>query len=237
MGHTIHTMVNRNRLILVSAMLLSACGSIEGQVRDGVTGEVLPNARVTLHYSNDPSGFFDSPKVENAKTNSVGQFVFDQESGFRLEVSTTDGHKTAVSLCPKSPFTVYIDSPYPQLKFTNRLILTSSGTLKEGEVPKENRSSASELGISVTAIDTDDSFTLSLRAEGGMALVEGTGAVPSAPALPYKTSLDLDFEDDCGWIFVEQGGRIVAVIEARPFDRLSLPDGYHETSLMFAELP
>lgn len=230
-------MVNCNRLILVSAMLLSACGSIEGQVRDGVTGEILPNARVKLHYANDPSGFLDSPKVENAKTNSAGQFVFDQESGFRLEVSTRDGRATAASLCPKSPFTVYLGSPYAGLKFTNRLVLTSSGTLNEGKVPKENRSSASELGISVTAIDADDSFTLSLRAEGGMAFVEGTGAVPSAPALPYKKSLDLDFEEDCGWIFIEQDGRIVAVIEARPFDRLSLPGGYHENSLLFAELP
>ena len=230
-------MLGRIPSLVVAAVLVAGCGSIEGDVRDGVTGRALSNARVELHYSDDPSGFFGKPKVMNTVTDDRGGFAFSQSGGNRLEVVTDDGRQTTASPCARSPFTIYVGGPYPGLKLTRPLVLNSAGTPEAGEIPQDRKVFASELGLSASDQTGDDAFSLSLAAEGGIAFVEGTGSVPSAPALPYEKALDLDLRNECGWIFVAQGGRIVAVIEARPLGISSEAGGYRESTLMFAELP
>lgn len=230
-------MTPRSTMAMGAALLLAACGSIEGIVRDAATGQPVPGATVALTYSNDPSGFFFGNKIERTATGADGRFAIGQDGGLSLTVSLPDGRRESTVLCPRSPMTVYIGGLYPHVKLNRPLVPVASGQPSAGDLPGPGRMEAGALGLSVRRPHDEQGRALAIEAEGGVAFVSGTGAIPPAPPLPYPKAVSLDFRKDCGWIFVEHQGRVAAVIEARPPLLLSLPNGYREMTLMFAELP
>jgi hypothetical protein len=231
-------MTFRNTCALYAALLLAACGSIQGIVRDAETGQPVPGATVELLYSNDPSGFFFGTKVERATTDGDGRFTIGQDGGYSLKVSSPDGRSAKAEVCARSPMTVYVGGTHPHVKMNRVLVLFASGKPGAGDLPRsERRMEAGALGLSVHRPQDERGNALVIEAEGGVAFVPGTGAIPAAPPLPYPKNLSVDFRKDCGWIFVERHGRHAAVIHARPPSSLSTPNGYKEVTLMFAELP
>ena len=227
----------RRPLVLISALLTAGCGSVEGDVRDGMTGEPVPGARVTLHYTNDPSGFFSGRKTASVVTGATGAFAFERDSGHRLEIATPDGREATGSLCTQSPFSVFVGGPYPGMRLNRPLTLTSTGSPLPDELPAEGRLDASDLGLSVRQAGGGEGAALSFTADEGLIFVRGTGSVPMPPPLPYPKLLDVDLNKECGWIFVARDGRVAAVLDARTPHHLSTPSGYEESSLLFAELP
>lgn len=219
------------------AMLASACGSIEGVVRDGASGTPIADADVTLTYSDDPSGFFGGPQTKHATTQTDGRFTLDQDGGIDLSVSTSTGRAVRASLCPRSPFDVYVGGPFEGVRTNSTLVLMSSGEPRTQDFPEENRKMAGDLGLTFSEIGDGNDDGYNIEAAGGIAFVPGTGAIPAPPPLPYSQNLFLDFATECGWLFVQRNDRVVAAIEARPPTSLATPEGYKETRLMFAELP
>jgi hypothetical protein len=117
------------------------------------------------------------------------------------------------------------------------LVLSASGTPAPDDLNDSPRLHASALGLVVQPSPDGQAETLSITAEGGVAFVPGTGAIPLAPTRPYPTHLSFNPRTDCGWIFVERAGRIAAVIAAAHPHELSTPSGYRERTLLFSELP
>lgn len=226
---------------LFAVMPLVACsaGAINGTVRDAATGQPVPGATVVLRYSSpDLIGLFGGgSKTETTTTDASGRFRMTRDSGVSLDVRTADGRQASADVCARSPMTVYVGGPYVRMRLTRFLVLHASGKPDPDDVNGSQRLDASALGLMVQTLRQGSSETLSMSADGGVAFVSGTGNVPAAPPLPYAKRLSITPGQDCGWIFVERGGRIAAVIAARHPGELSTPSGYRERSLMFSELP
>ena len=230
-------MNTRNPCVFALALLAAACGSIEGTVRDGSTGTPIAGATVTLTYNKDPSGFFGAPQTAQAESDDNGHFVIAEAGGYRLGASTRDGRSIDTSPCPQSPVTIYVGGPNPGLRLNRILEISSSGEPQPGELSEGERTPASTLGLSFRELSGENGDRLVVEADGGVAYVAGTGAIPAAPTLPYDKTLTLDFRKDCGWIFVEKDGEVAAVISARSPGKLVTPGGFEQSSLMFAKLP
>ncbi len=209
---------------------------MDGVVRDGSTGAPIAGANVTLTYSNDPSGFFGQLRTATTVTDRDGHFVIGRGSGYSLSVTNPDGANINTSPCPRSPVTIYIGGPHPGLRINRNLEIFSSGAPQPGDISEDERTPASALGLSFRQPDGDNSNRLVIEADGGVAFVAGTGAIPTAPPLPYEKLLTLDFRKNCGWIFVEKDGEVAAVISAMSPDRHITPSGFERSSLMFADL-
>lgn len=228
-------------LALCAALFLPACtsGTVHGVVRDAETGQPVPKASVVWTFNTSGlSGLLGgSVKTETAITDGDGKFVIPG-SAISLKVSAPDGRNASTDTCPDSPMTVYVGEAYPHIIRTTRLlVLSASGNPSPGDLGESRRLRAMDLGLTVKLAKDGRRETLSIEAEGGVAFVPGTGAIPTAPALPYPTRLSFDPGKDCGWIFVQRRGRVSAVIKARHPAGLSTPSGYQETTLMFSELP
>ena len=222
---------------MLSAFFTTGCGAIEGEVRDGVNGRPVADAVITLHYSADPSGFISDGRSMTTTTGESGAFTFKRDNGHRLEVTAQDGRRATGSVCARSPFTVFVGSPYPGLRLNRPLILSRNGSPPANALDDERRLDAGDLGLSVSRADGSDGASFTFAADQGLVFVEGTGSVPLPPPLPYPDLLALDLGTVCGWIFVARQGRAAAVIEARAPQHLAMPGGYEEISLLFAELP
>ena len=225
---------------LFAALLLPACstGAVHVVVRNAGTGLPVPGASVALTYSTpDLAGLFGGRvKRVTTITDGDGKFVI-RGSAISLDVSAPDGQSASVDMCPSSPMTVYVGGAYTHIRTNRLLVLSASGKPSPSDLSDSGRLHARDLGLMVTPAQDDHGETLSIEAEGGVAFVPGTGAIPTAPTLPYPAQLSFNPRRDCGWIFVQRGGRVAAIIKARPPSGLSTPSGYQETTLVFSELP
>ena len=226
---------------LFAALPLAACsyGAIQGSVRDATTGQPIPGAAVALTYSSpDLIGLFGGgTRIETTTTDASGRFKIARDGGSGLDIRTPDGRRANGRVCPRSPTTVYVGGPYARVRMNHLLVLSASGTPAPDDLNNSPRLHASALGLVIQASRDGQAETLSITAEGGVAFVPGTGAIPIAPTRPYPTHLSFNPRTDCGWIFVERAGRIAAVIAAADPHELSTPSGYRERTLLFSELP
>lgn len=225
----------RNAVMAVFVFFLAACSPMTGEVRDATTGALIAGANVELEYSPDPSGFFIGTRIERTTTDAEGRFSFRRDSGFSLTAISRLGDRVRTSPCGRSPFTIYLGGPNQNMRFSSTLVLSRSGEPQPKDLPETTRMHASDLGLTASRIGEAD-MQWRFTNDEGLSFVPGTGAVPVPPEGPYPTILEMDFQQDCGWIFVRHRGRIAAIVQARPTDQLVTPGGYEETSLMYAAL-
>ncbi len=234
-------MSRRISCALIATLPLAACssGAIQGSVRDAATGQPIAGATVALTYpSPDLIGLFGGgTRIETTTTDASGRFKIARDSGISLDVSAPDGRRANAKVCPRSPMTVYVGGPYARVRMNRNLVLSAAGTPAPDDLNDSPRLHASALGLEVQPSRDGQAETLAITAQGGVAFVPGTGAIPTAPTRPYPARLSFNPRTDCGWIFVEHAGRVAAVIAAGHPIELSTPSGYRERSLQFSELP
>lgn len=196
-----------------AALLLAGCGQhVSGIVRDAATDRPLAGAVIELR--NTGWGFregqlvWDAEKISRVTTGADGRFEFDEDGGVNLRVRALRSKPVDASLCPRSPMVVRVGGPYPDLRADRRLLL---GTAARSEDPRA--ATAKSLGLTASGSALGDGFGLRMEAEGGIHFVEGTGAIPPPPPLPYGRVVDLDLRYACGWMFVSDGASAIAVIQ------------------------
>ena len=225
--------------ILLLAVLEAGCTrSATGIVRDANTGRPIANA--LLQTSNSVWGFrggqpvWDNQSIATAQSGADGRFRFDVAGGTGLSVTAPGYPPVHTSFCPRET-PVLMGGPYPQLLTDRRLIIA-------GELIAQDKDNlhppalASELGVRVSGSIFDKGS--GLRVEGpGVRFVPGTGAIPAAPPLPYPRSAEADLRRECGWFFITDGLRPVAVIEGRHPSGMQVPGGPWRWFLMYTRLP
>lgn len=235
--------MTRLRLTSIAALLLAGCGQhVSGVVRDAATDQPLAGASVELRNIGwgirDGQLVWDAEKVSRATTNGGGRFAFDEDGGVNLQVRSPNHPTIDTSLCARSPMVVRVGGPYPTLRADRRLLLDLSGA----EVQPAGNSSpqtanAADLGLSASGSAGDDASGLRIEAKGGIRLVEGTGAIPPAPPLPYDRAVNLDLGSACGWLFVSDGTSPIAVIQIGAIGWEQDPGGPRRWVMLFTPLP
>lgn len=209
-------------------------------VRDASTGKPVANA--TLQASNVGWGMrggqlvWDKATVSAASSGPDGVFRFDVDGGSNLRVQAPGYPEVRTSFCPRDTL-VLVGGPYPQLVADRRLIFAD--TLGADDADRVHPPAlARELGLTASgpAFGAGGS-RLRIEATGGIRLVPGTGSIPSAPPLPYPRFVELDFNRDCGWLFVSDGASAVAVVEARSPSGRQDPGQPWIWSMLYAPLP
>jgi hypothetical protein len=221
----------------VAAFLLAGCTqSVSGVVQDAATGKPVGSAAVELINSGwgtrDGQPVWDAEKLTRTTTDSQGRFEFAEDGGISLRVRAESHGTMATSLCSRSPMLVRIGGPYADLRVDRRLFLDPG--------PRSARSrqtaSAAQLGISASPAGGEDSL-LRISAKGGTKFVEGTGAIPPTPPLPYDHATDLDLRSACGWLFVSDGNAPIAVIRIAGMAWEQEPGGPRRRVVLYAPLP
>lgn len=212
------------RWLLTSvAILVGGCApGVSGVVKDAATGRTIADAEVELFNSGwgfrDGQLVWDAEKISRTTTDAQGRFQFGRSGGVGLRVTAPGfAQLVAASLCSRSPMTVYIGGPYPELRVDWRLIFGRDGRgavdMKTGY---KRETTTDELGLRLSGTAFTDGYALRVQSTGGVRLVRGTGAIPVPPPLPYDRVVDLDLAADCGWLFVSDGTSPIAVIGVAP---------------------
>jgi hypothetical protein len=226
--------------LLGFAALLGSCGSIGGEVRDASTGKPVAGALVKISTigwgRRDGQLVWDAETIHEARADRHGRFHFSGiDGGGRLQVLSPAGGFDHGALCPREQL-IWVGGPYAALRADRRLIFAD--TLEDGDRDRVHPPAlAKELGVSTSDWTSDGEPVLRLEATGGVKFVAGTGAIPPPPAMPYSPSVEIDFRKDCGWIFVSDGAKPIAVIEARAPSGSQRPGQPWRWSMMFAPLP
>ena len=219
------------------AALLGGCGSIAGEVRDAATGKPVAGAVVKVSTTGwgrrDGQLVWDAETVHEARTGRDGHFRFSGiDGGGRLQVQSAVGQFDHGSLCPRSQL-VWVGGPNAELQ-TNRRLVFADALEPDDEDRTAPPALAGTLGLSGHFADDNSRGRITGK---GVSFVRGTGAIPPAPPLPYAQAVDVDFGADCGWIFVSDGVKPVAVIEARSPSGRQNPGEEWRWSMLFAMLP
>ncbi|MFL6786353.1 MAG: carboxypeptidase-like regulatory domain-containing protein [Sphingomicrobium sp.] len=230
--------VGLSAILLLAGLEAGCTRSATGIVREANTGRPIANA--LLQTSNSVWGFrggqpvWDNESIATAVSDKDGRFRFDVAGGTGLNVTAPGYPPVHTSFCPRET-PVLMGGPYPQLLTDRRLIIA-------GELIAEDNNNvhppalARELGVRVSGSIFDQGSVL--RVEGrGVRFVPGTGAIPAAPPRPYPRAAEADLGRDCGWFFITDGLRPVAVIEARHPSGMQVPGGPWRWFLMYARLP
>jgi hypothetical protein len=229
------------RASLISALMaaLPGCSGASGMVRDAATGRPIANA--ALATSNGSWGFSDGQLVWDRQTISTatsgkdGAFRFDVGGGTGLRVRASGYPDIETSFCSRDTL-VLMGGPYPQLRADRRLDFAEA--LGPEDISSRNPPTlANELGVSASGPAFGDGSTLRIEARGGVSFVPGTGAIPPAPPLPYAKAVEVDFREQCGWVFVSDGSAPIAVIEARHPSGSQYPGQDWVYSMMYTPLP
>lgn len=212
--------------VAIAALVVGGCGQhVSGVVQEAASGRPVANAVVEL--SNTGWGLrngqlvWDAEKVSSTTTDERGRFAFDADGGINLRVRATHHAPVATSLCARSPMIVRIGGPYAGLRTDRRLLPDSDGAL----------------GLTVSPGPGDNEYRLRVEAKGGVRFVEGTGAIPPPPPLPYAGAVELDLRSDCGWLFVSDGASPIAVIQAGALGWEQDPGGARRWVMLYTPLP
>jgi hypothetical protein len=217
--------------------LLAGCtGSAAGEVKDAKTGQ--PVAGAVLQTSNPVWGFrggqpvWDNEKISTAISGPDGRFRFDVSGGTGLNVTARSYRPVRTSFCPGETL-VLMGGPEPGLVTDQRLMIA------DDLAPEESNSShaalARDLGIKVSGSAFSGGSVL--RIDGpGVRFVSGTGAIPAPPPLPYPASAEADVGRQCGWFFISDGRRPIAVIQAARPSAVQAPGRPWRSFLMYAPI-
>lgn len=207
-------------LAFLAAALLGACGSIEGEVRDGATGQPVAGAIVRVSTTGwgrrDGQLVWDAETVHEARTDRNGRFLFEGiDGGGRLQVQSAAGKFDHGALCPTSPMLVWVGGPISAVRTDRPLII--GGEKARASFEDRRAMSTDQLGVRLSGGEPGNaSGSLRLESPAGVAFIAGTGSVPEWPEpAAFRPSAEMDMGRQCGWFFVNTPhGR--AVIDARP---------------------
>jgi hypothetical protein len=228
----------RTFLALVACTLAACSRPATGLVRDAASGR--PVAGAVLQTSNPVWGFngghlvWDKERISTTMSDADGRFRFDVSGGTGLSVSAPGYPNVQTKFCPLDTL-VLMGGPYPALAADRRLLLGDLLTDDDrNSIPPSTL--ARDLGIRASGSIFENGSVLRIEAPG-VRFVPGTGAIPAPPPLPYSSFAQADLARECGWFFVSNGTRAVAVIEAAHPAGIQAPGGPWRWFLMYAPLP
>lgn len=224
-------------MFAIATLALGGCGSLDGQVVHNATGEPVAGAVVELrsHGWGSRNGQFvwDAEKVHTATTDEDGRFSLDASGGSRIIVTTAEGVHGPATPCSRSPMLVRIGGPLAAIRADQVLMFGGS----EADRSEIGGTPASTIGLTVSGPALSDGDELTFAASGGVMFVEGTGAIPAPPPLPYPSTTEVNVKADCGWLFVADGRSAIAVIDLRPPGTAQQPGGERVHTMLFTPLP
>ena len=228
---------------ILMAVLLQACGpTVSGEVRDAGSEQPIPQARVDLidvgWGQRDGQLVWDAEKRASSTSGADGRFAFNETGGGSLRVAAPGGARVEARLCSRSPTIVRVGGPYPDLRADRRLIFNPDGAAASAtDKSHPLDGSADDLGLRGSGSAFKDGRGLRIEADGGVQFVEGTGAIPPPPPLPYDRVIELDLGAACGWLFVHHGEKTVAVIEVAPLGWEQDPGQPRRYVMLYTPLP
>ncbi|HET7709779.1 MAG TPA: hypothetical protein VFK50_09645, partial [Sphingomicrobium sp.] len=179
---------------------------------------------------------WDKETVSTATSGSDGAFRFDVDGGFSLRVQARGYPEVRTSFCPRDTL-VLVGGPYPELAADRRLVFADALGGDDADRVKPP-ALARDLGLTASGpAFGENGSRLRIDARGGIVFVPGTGAIPAPPPLPYPPAVEIDFNRDCGWLFVGDGAAAVAVVDARPPSGSQDPGGPWVWSMLYIPLP
>lgn len=228
---------------IAAAFLVCGCAPrVSGIVQDAASGRAIAGAAVELGNTGwgvrDGQVVWDAENNARTTTDADGRFQFDESGGVRLRVAAPGHAEVVASLCPRSPMTVRVGGPYPELRADRRLLFGGNGQAADQSGGGSTQASTGDdLGLGVSGTAFTGGSGLRMEARGGIRLVRGTGTVPAPPPLPYDRVVDLDLNSDCGWLFVSDGAAPVAVIQVGPLGWEEDPGQPRRWVMLYTPLP
>jgi hypothetical protein len=225
-------------IVVATALLLGGCGSIEGEVRRATDDKPVAGAIVRLSTvgwgQRDGQTVKDAEIVHETTTDANGMFRFAGiDGGIRLGVRSAAGTLDNGALCPAVPMIVRVGGPFAALRADRTLALGPSGPSDDPRAASAERFGVRATGPAVT----QGTGVLRLVADGGVAFVGGTGAIPALPAdSAFAAAQEVEVGSACGWLFVRTPTGPIA-IEARPPSISQDHGGKPYATMMFAPLP
>jgi len=227
---------------LILAIALGGCGKpMSGLVLDAATDKPLAAAIVDLQsvgWGNRQGRLvWDAGKSSQTKTDAGGRFDFTEGGGVSLNVHAPGYPKVSTNLCSRSPMIVRVGGPYSDLRADRRLIFDMAASPAKTSDLAPPEATGADLGLRIPDANFDDLTRLQVEAKGGVRFIAGTGVIPSPPRLPYDQKVTLDPVADCGWLFVSDGTRPLAVIQVAPIGWEQAPGGPRRLVMLYTPLP